>query len=81
MVAVHSINGKIITDHVGVCELGTLSSCITLTTVSLEVSGIMIPVPDPPIGEEPHTLKYVREVKSRTKSGKAAGIYSILLNS
>ncbi|XP_063591894.1 glutamate [NMDA] receptor subunit 1-like [Penaeus indicus] len=44
---------------------------------SLDASGIILPVPDPPIGGEPHILTEVRMAISKLKYGKAATICDI----
>lgn len=45
--------------------------------VSLDTSGVTIPAQELPISKEHPTLTEVREVISKLKAGKAAGIYSI----
>ena len=81
MTAVRSADGRIISDHVGVrerwAEYFEQLYQVDPPTVSLDASDVSVPVPDPPISEEPPTLTEVRMAISKLKSGKAAGICDI----
>lgn len=46
---------------------------INLPAISLDSSGVAIPVPNPSISEDPPTLIEVREVISKLKGGKTKG--------
>ncbi|XP_069992460.1 uncharacterized protein [Penaeus vannamei] len=70
MSAVRSVDGRIISDQVGVRERRP-------PAVSLDALDVAIPVLDPPISEDPPTLTEVREKISKLKGGKAAGICDI----
>ena len=63
MTAVRSVDGQIISDHVRVrerwAEYFEQLYQVEPPTVSLDARGITMPVPDPPISEEPPTLAEV----------------------
>ncbi|XP_069976414.1 uncharacterized protein [Penaeus vannamei] len=77
----HSVDGWIISDHVGVrecwAEYFEQLYQVDPSAVCLDAQDVEIPVPDPPISEDPPTLTEIREVISKLKGGKAAGICDI----
>lgn len=84
LTAVCSVDGQIISDHGVVCQcwaeyFGKLYQ-VDFPAVSLDTSGVAIPLPEPPISEEPPTLTEVREDISKLKGGKPIGICSIPAN-
>ncbi|XP_069993160.1 uncharacterized protein [Penaeus vannamei] len=76
MSAVRSVDGRIILDHVGVreywAEYFEQLYQVDPPTVSPYARDVAIPVPDPPISEDPPTLTEVRKANSKLKGGKAA---------
>ena len=46
-------------------------------SVDLDAGSAVIPLPDPPISEDPHTLTEVREAISKLKNSNATGICGI----
>ncbi|XP_069969587.1 uncharacterized protein [Penaeus vannamei] len=81
MIAIRSVDGQIISDHVGVrerwAEYFEQLYLANPTAVSLDVSVVAIPVPDPPIIEDSLTLTEAMEAISKPKGGKAPGLCDI----
>ena len=79
--AVRAADGQVISDPEGVqvrfAEYFEQLYQVDPPTASMDVDDVMVPLPDPPISEEPPTLTEVREAISKLKGGKAAGICGI----
>ena len=81
MTAVRSVSGQIVSDPVAVrgrwAEYFEQLYQVDPPTVNLDAGSVEIPLPDPPISEDPPSLTEVRGAISKLKSGKAAGICGI----
>ena len=81
MSAVRSADGQIVSEPYEVrarwAEYFEQLFQVEPPTESLDAGGVVIPLPDPQISEEPPTLTEVREAVSKLKSGKAAGFCGI----
>ena len=79
--AVRSVSGQIVSDPVAVrgrwAEYFEQLYQVDPPTVNLDAGSVEIPLPDPPISEDPPSLTEVRGAISKLKSGKAAGICGI----
>ena len=79
--AVCSASGQIISDPDGVrvhwTEYFEQLYQVDPPTVNLDAGNVETPLLDPPISEDPPSLTSVREVISKLKSGKAAGVCGI----
>ena len=79
--AVRSVGGQIVSDPVAVrerwAEYFEQLYQVDPPTVNLDAGNAVVPLPDPPISEDPPSLTEVRGAISKLKSGKAAGICGI----